>query len=170
MTEALIALGSNIEPERNLRDAVARLPRTGLLLAVSPVYESEPVGRPEQPCFLNAVARIACELPPAQLKEELAAIERELGRVRTGDKYAPRTIDLDILLYGDQVLVLGARHVPDPDLLRYAHLALPSADVAPDLRHPETGQTMREIAHQVPARGLRRRPEVLLEGTSPRRS
>ena len=163
MTRVLIALGSNINSEHNMREAVRRLASCCRLLAVSPVYETLPVGKTDQPNFLNAAALIETDLTAAELKTRvLQAIERELGRVRTADKNGPRTIDLDIALFGDQVLDVGPRHIPDPDVAKQAHIAVPLADLAPRQRHPETGQTLQEIARGLPANGLVRRPDVVL--------
>ncbi len=163
MTRVCIALGSNIQPEANLPEAVRRLAAHCRVLAVSPVYETAPVGKTDQPNFLNAAVLIETDLSAEALKTQvLQAIERELGRIRTVDKNAPRTIDLDIALYGDAVLDLGPRHIPDPDILRYPHIAVPLADLAPDLCHPETGQTLAEIARNLPEAGLRMREDVSL--------
>jgi 2-amino-4-hydroxy-6-hydroxymethyldihydropteridine diphosphokinase len=163
MNRVFVSLGSNINSQYNMRKAVRRLAARCRLLAVSPVYETPPVGKTDQPNFMNAAVLIETELAAGELKANvLQAIEQELGRVRTGDKNAPRTIDLDITLFGDQVLDVGHRHIPDPDLLEYAHIALPLADLAPGQRHPETGQTMQEIAQKLPASGLVRRDDIVL--------
>ena len=163
MNRAFISLGSNIDSEHNLREAVQRLAAHCTLLAVSPVYETAPVGKVDQPNFLNAAALIATELTAGQLKTNvLQVIERELGRVRTEDKNAPRTIDLDISLFNDQVFDLGGRHIPDPDILKYAHIAVPLADLAPQQRHPEIGETLRQIVQGLPARELVRRIDIVL--------
>ncbi len=142
----LVSLGSNINPEHNLKAAVQRLASRFRLRAVSPVYETTPVGKTDQPDFMNAAALVETDLDAAELKQALQAIEQELGRVRTDDKNAPRTIDLDISLFNDQVLEVGSRRIPDPDILRHPHIARPLADLAPQLRHPETGQTLQAIA------------------------
>jgi 2-amino-4-hydroxy-6-hydroxymethyldihydropteridine diphosphokinase len=155
-----VALGSNIRPAFNLRQAVRRLASRCTVRAVSPVYETAPVGKADQPNFLNAAVLIETERDAAALKEVLQAIESELGRVRTADKNAPRTIDLDITLFDQQALEVGGRHIPDPDLLRYAHIAVPMADLAPGYRHPETGQTLRQIAESLSRVGLRPRSDV----------
>jgi 2-amino-4-hydroxy-6-hydroxymethyldihydropteridine diphosphokinase len=160
--QVLVALGSNIEPEANLRRAVQCLAERVHLVAVSPAYETAPVGKTDQPNFLNAAALVETALGAVELKEVLSKIERELGRVRTADKNAPRTIDLDITLYGDRVLEFGSRHIPDPDLVAYPHIAVPAADVAPTHRHPETGETLREIADGMARDGLLRRTDLLL--------
>ena len=148
----LITLGSNIERERNLPQAVALLRRHARmrLQAVSPIYESLPVGdHPDQPAYFNAAVLIETELAPAALKETLRTIESTLGRVRTVDKYAPRTIDLDIAFYGRQVFDLDGWHIPDPDVVHFPHLALPLADVAPAWVHPELKLTLEEIVKRL---------------------
>ena len=159
----LIAMGSNIEAERNLRQAVQLLAERCRLLAVSPVYETTPVGTTDQPNFLNAAALIESDLSPAALKAEvLQPIEQRLGRRRSADKNAPRTIDLDIALYGQRVTEVGHRHIPDPEILRYPHLARPLADLAPDFVHPVSGKTLGEIAQRLGDSGLTLRPDVAL--------
>jgi 2-amino-4-hydroxy-6-hydroxymethyldihydropteridine diphosphokinase len=158
-----VALGSNINPERNFPEAVRLLSSRCTLVAVSPVYETAPVGKTDQPSFLNAAVLIETELSAQELKTQvLQRIEQQLGRVRTADKNAPRTIDLDITLFGDEVLDIGHRHIPDPDLLRYPHVAVPMADLAPDYVHPESGQTLKEIAESISSHNLARRPDVEL--------
>lgn len=160
---AFIALGSNIDAEDNLREAVRLLAEQCVLVAVSPVYETVPVGKLDQPNFLNAVVLIETSLTAADLKRDvLSAIEHQLGRVRTSDKNAPRTIDLDIALFNTEVLDVDTRHIPDPDILKYAHIAVPLADLAPQYRHPETGQTLREIAEHTFMGGMMRRDDVQL--------
>ena len=158
-----VALGSNINPERNLPEAVRLLSLRCRLVAVSPVYETAPVGKTDQPSFLNAAVLIETELGAPELKTRvLQRIEQELGRVRTADKNAPRTIDLDITLFNDEALDIGHRHIPDPDLLRYPHIAVPMADLAPEYVHPESGQTLKEIARGMSSAGLVPRPDVKL--------
>lgn len=163
MNRIFVALGSNIHSESNLREAVRRLASCCRLVAVSPVYETTPVGNTAQPSFLNAAALVETDLTAAELKTQvLRVIEHELGRVRTEDKNAPRTIDLDIALVTDRDLDSGPEDVCDPDVLRYAHIAVPLADIAPQRRHPETGQTLHEVAQSLPANGLVARPDVVL--------
>ena len=145
----VIALGSNIEPRKNLPRALEKLRRRLTVTAVSHVYETAPVGAAGAATFLNAAVRAVTHRSPENLKwRVLRPIETELGRVRTGDKNAPRTLDLDLVLYGSLVLRDPERGLtlPDPDLPRHAHLALPVADVAGELRHPVTGTTLAEIA------------------------
>jgi 2-amino-4-hydroxy-6-hydroxymethyldihydropteridine diphosphokinase len=131
--------------------------------AVSPVYETKPVGKVDQPSFLNAAVLIETDLDPHTLKVSvLRQIEKELGRVRTQDKNAPRTIDLDVVLFGCQILDLSGRHIPNPELLKYAHLAKPIADIAPNWHHPEDGRTLAEIAASLPEGDIRLRPDITL--------
>jgi 2-amino-4-hydroxy-6-hydroxymethyldihydropteridine diphosphokinase len=161
--QAFISLGSNIEAERNLPAAVRRLAARCRLVAASPVYETRPVGTTDQPNFLNAAVLVETDLPAAELKAQvLQAIEQELGRVRTEDKNAPRTIDLDISLFNDRVMMLGDRRIPDPEILEFAHIARPLADLAPGYRHPETGETLEEIALGLSHDGLVHRRDVVL--------
>jgi 2-amino-4-hydroxy-6-hydroxymethyldihydropteridine diphosphokinase len=163
VNRALVALGSNIDAEHNLREAVRRLASHCRLVAVSPVYETAPVGKTDQPNFLNAAVLIETYLPAAQLKAcVLGAIEQELGRVRTEDKNAPRTIDLDIAVFARRDPDSATEESWDPDILSYAHVAVPLADIAPHQRHPLTGQTLREIAQRLPAGGLVLRPDIVL--------
>jgi 2-amino-4-hydroxy-6-hydroxymethyldihydropteridine diphosphokinase len=167
VNRAFLLLGSNINPQRYLHEAVQRLAARCRVLAVSPVYESLPVGTTNQPNFLNAEVLIETRHTAGELKAEvLQPIEQERGRVRTEDKNAPRTIDLDIALFNDEVLDLGHRHIPDPDLLRFSHIARPLADLAPRYCHPETEQTLAEIAERLPSAGLTPRFDVDLQPNS----
>lgn len=148
---ALIAIGSNIERERNLPQAIVALGQQPdiELRAVSPVYESMPVGATTtQPPYFNAAALIETRLGAAVLKETLLAIEERQGRVRTADKFAARPIDLDIAMYGQQVLELNGRRIPDPDIAAFPHVAVPLADLVPSWVHPELGLTLADIAGQ----------------------
>ncbi len=155
---ALIAVGSSIDPERNLPAGVAALlqhPEIDVL-AVSPVYESEPVGRPGDPCFHNAALRVETPLCPAALRALLHSIEAEHGRVRTEDRDAPRTLDLDLALYeGTDGDTQGMRYA-DPEIPSRTHLVVPLADVAPEWVLPDTGATLAEAAAAVETGKVRR--------------
>ncbi len=143
-----ILLGSNIDKERNLPQAVRLLAQLERVAAVSSVYETAPVGLEDQPHFLNAAIQVETELSAAVFRRQiLTQIERLLGRVRTDDKNAPRTIDADMILFNDAVFDLDKTHrIPDPDLLQFPHVAVPIAELAPDLMHPETGERLGYIA------------------------
>ncbi|MCB0191123.1 MAG: 2-amino-4-hydroxy-6-hydroxymethyldihydropteridine diphosphokinase [Anaerolineae bacterium] len=147
LNTAYLSLGSNIEPETNIKSAVELLARHTKLLAVSSVWETKPVGFTKQANFLNAAAIVQTKLPAQQLKERaLRKIEKLLGRVRQANKNAPRSIDIDIMLFNRQIFTMGDRHIPDPEILERPFVALPLAEIAPDYVHPETGQTLKEIA------------------------
>ncbi len=144
---AYLSLGSNVDKVRNITRAVELLAEVMAVKAVSSVYETAPVGNPNQESFLNAAVIVETDCSPAALKREvLSVIEERLARQRTADKNAPRTIDLDIVLYDDRVLQVDGRVIPDPELLTRSHLAVPLAEIAPDYVHPGTGKTLREIA------------------------
>ena len=166
MNFAYLSLGSNVDRERNLPEAVRRLAVQGRIVAASPVYETQAIGNLDDPSYFNAAVILETELSPAELKQQvLQPLEHLLGRQRTSDPNAPRTIDVDISLFNDEVLTLGKRRVPDPEILLYPHIAVPLADVAPAYRHPETGETLAGIAARMIASSeqqLVRRDDVTL--------
>ena len=160
---AFVTLGSNIQPERYLPQAVQRLAEVCRLLAVSRVYESRPVGRTDQPDFLNAAVLVETGLGPGEFKAQvLQEIERELGRVRTADKNAPRTLDMDLSLWNDEVLEVDGRRIPDPEIVQRPYIARPLADLAPHYRHPEEDRSLLEIAQGLGDVGLEHRADVVL--------
>lgn len=142
-------MGSNIEPRVNLPRAAAALLEAFSNAEFSRVFETEPVGAPESPWFLNAAAAIRTDLTPRDLKfGVLRPLEATLGRRRVADRNAPRTIDLDIAMWGDLMISdsTAGLEIPDPQILTAAHVALPLADLRPQMSHPATGQPLREIA------------------------
>jgi 2-amino-4-hydroxy-6-hydroxymethyldihydropteridine diphosphokinase len=142
MAEAFVGIGSNLgDRESHVRRALELLadePEIELV-EVSRIRETDPVGILEQPRFLNAAARLATELPPRALLERLLVIEERLGRVRTGERYGPRTIDLDLLLYEDEVVEEPGLHVPHPRLAERRFVLEPLADLDPQLVVPGLG-------------------------------
>lgn len=163
----LIALGSNVAPEENLVRAAGLLAGEMELLAASKVYEGEPVGAPGTPRFLNAVLRVSSRRGPRSLKfGVLRALEGRLGRHRGPDPNAPRTIDLDLVLFGDRVEASADLVLPDPALADQAHVLVPAADVAGDYRHPVTGETLSEMARGLEV-GLIERPDLVLGAPGP---
>jgi 2-amino-4-hydroxy-6-hydroxymethyldihydropteridine diphosphokinase len=157
MVQALISMGSNVEKEKNIPAAQRALEAQPSiqLAAVSAIYATAAIGadgnQSSQEDFHNAAALIETDLSASELRSALRVIEEQLGRVRTADKFAARPIDLDIALYGDAVLDLEGSQVPDPDIVRYPHVAVPLADIAPAWIHPLTGDTMAEIAQRLAA-------------------
>ena len=168
---AIIGLGSNVEPERHLGEAVRALRAAAALdvLAVSSAWATPAVGPAGQPPFLNAAVLVATTLPAPVLRSEvLRPIESALGRVRTEDRYAPRTIDLDLVTYGTGRLHIDGREIPDPDLAFQAFLAVPAAEVAPGWLHPVTGVPLARLAadllSRLPEYERPRRLAISLEG------
>ena len=151
-----LSLGSNIgDREANLRAAIDRLPPAGLRVArVSPVYETEPVGYRDQRWFLNLVVEAETGLAPMQMLARIGKIERALGRVHTVAK-GPRTIDIDILLYGDAVVRSATLEIPHPRMAERRFVLAPLADLEPGLRHPVTHRTVREMLEAAPAQTVR---------------
>ena len=146
-----LSLGGNIEPERNLPATVRLLGNYGKVLAVSQVYESPPAGaREDQPNYLNAAVLVESELGPQEFhKTAIGEIERALGRVRTDDKFAARTIDIDILLVNQDILQIEHRNIPNPEICTRSFVAVPLAEIAGDYVHPETKEPLREIARRL---------------------
>lgn len=157
MAAAYVALGSNQGDRlRLLREAVGRLSDYGTIEAVSAVYETAPVGVTEQAAFLNAALRLRTELGPEALLAAMHAIEADLGRVRTTVN-GPRTLDLDLLFYDQLVLDTADLVLPHPRLHERAFVLVPLADIAPDLEHPNTGLSARDLVSALgDACGVRR--------------
>lgn len=162
---AFLSLGSNIDPESNLVAAVRILSEVGVVAEVSSVYESPPFGYADQPPFLNAAVELHTPLEAPELKEALARIESRLGRVRTGNRFGPRTIDIDIMLFNSDIIQVGSRRIPDAEVLDRPFVAIPLAEIAPDYRHPETGETLSRIAARFSpdAYAMHRRHDVRLD-------
>ena len=162
--QVYLSLGSNIDPERNLPLAVGRLTQVGRVVAVSSVWETAPwATATPQPNFVNGCLLLETELTAAVLYAEvIETIETDLGRQRTGDRNAPRPIDIDIMLFDQEITVVGRRQLPDPEILERPFIALLLAEIAPDYVHPESGQTLAQLAQRFARQrpGLRRRDEV----------
>ena len=158
MPLAYIGLGSNLEAplEQVARafEELAEIPQTQLL-ARSSIYSSLPVG-PAQPDFINAVALLDTQLPPIALLDALQAIEQAHQRVRI-QHWGPRTLDLDLLLYGDQVIDLERLKVPHPYLTQRSFVLYPLADITPNLHLPD-GTPLADLLNRCPADGLIRLP------------
>ncbi len=156
---AYIGLGSNLgEREATIRTAlaaIADLPDTDLV-RVSSLYDTEPVGEMDQPNFLNAVALVDTELDPHQLLWNLMLVEKRLGRVRT-QRWGPRTLDLDLLLYGDEIIEDPDLRVPHPEIIRRSFVLVPLVELEPRLVHPGTGETMATHLSRLGARPLVKR-------------
>lgn len=143
MTEiAYLSVGSNLgNREQNLKEAVRRASTLGRVVAVSSFYETEPVEVTDQPWFLNCVLALETTAEPAQLMRELLRIEHEMGRQRLVKK-GPRSIDIDILLFGDAVVNTPDLTIPHPEMTRRRFVLEPLAEIAPDLLHPVSQKTV----------------------------
>ncbi len=153
-SQAYLALGSNLGDRLNqLEAAAAALPPDIRLVRASRVYETKPWGHLDQPRFLNQVLHVETELEPGQLLERLKSIEQALGR-QPSFRYGPRRIDIDILLYENRVLKSHSLTLPHPQLAQRAFVLVPLAELAPDLRHPEDGRTVREMLEKLDTSGV----------------
>ena len=150
------SLGSNIgDREANLRAALGRFAAAGIrVLRVSTIYETEPVDLAAQRWFLNLAVEAETELLPLQLLARTQRIERTLGRVRSVPK-GPRTIDIDILLYGNVVIRSASLEIPHPRMAERRFVLAPLAELAPELRHPVTRRLVREMLAEAPAATVR---------------
>jgi len=155
MARAFVSIGSNIDPGMNVKEALRRLGKQVSIQAISTVYLTEPVGPAGQPSFYNCVIEIATDLPPHLLKRVvLRRIEDQMGRKRTRDKFAPRTIDLDLLLYADLTMMIHDRPLPDPDILRRPFLAISLREIAPGLVLPGSSASVDKAAASLSCNGM----------------
>jgi 2-amino-4-hydroxy-6-hydroxymethyldihydropteridine diphosphokinase len=154
MHNVILGLGSNITPDQYLPKSVELLRELVRVVAVSTAWETPAVGM-EGPDFLNAASLIQTPLLAERLKEQvIRVVEFKLDRIRTANKFAPRTIDLDILIFDGEIKY--------PNIWKYAYLAVPVAEITPELVHPETGETISQAAKRlVKTTRIEARPDIL---------
>jgi 2-amino-4-hydroxy-6-hydroxymethyldihydropteridine diphosphokinase len=144
MSTAWLGLGSNVNAENNIRAGISALEETFSDVRLSPAYASTAVGF-EGDDFINLVARVETDLQPAELREYLRDLEDRYGRQRDVPKFSDRSLDIDILLYGDLVLLSPILEIPRAEILKFAHVLKPLADLDPDILHPSELRSLAEI-------------------------
>lgn len=156
MPRGYISIGSNIEREKNIFSALRALERQFGKLQVSSIFETEPVGFSGDP-FYNLVVGFDSELDVKAVASLLREIEMEHGRTRNSHKFSARTLDLDLLLYGDLVMTEGRLQLPREEITRYAFVLEPLAEIAPDLQHPVSKQHFADLWEKFDKSGVRQK-------------
>ncbi len=144
MPQVWLSIGSNIDREKNIRGAVTSLREVFGELVLSSVYESKAVGFDGEP-FYNMVIGLGTDQPIRSLNSCFRKIEKKYGRVRGGEKFTSRTLDIDLLLYGDEAINEEGIVIPRSEITQYAFVLRPLAEVAGQMRHPVDGRTYQEL-------------------------
>ena len=145
MARVFVSVGSNVDPEANVRRAMRLLQRELGIRAVSTFYRTPALNRPADPPFVNGVVEVGDALGPLEVKKRLRQIEQALGRERTADRFAPRTVDLDLIIYGDEVMSSDELKLPHPDIVERPFVAIPLLELAPDLILPDSRRPLRSV-------------------------
>lgn len=162
LATAYLGLGSNLGDRRqNLAKALKLMSPQVKVMKLSSIYETEPVGYTDQPLFYNAVCQVSTALSPRELLHLAKEIEQRLGR-RASFPNAPRPIDIDILFYDDKITRSKELIIPHPRLVERAFVLVPLAEIAPNLVHPEKGQTIKELLNKLePVAGVQKLSEII---------
>ncbi len=167
MATAYIGLGANTgNREANLHMALRGLTRMARVEAVSSLYETDPVGPVDQPAFYNAVCRIETGMEPESLLRFLKNLEHEIGRRPGAERWGPRPIDLDILLYDERIVERDELTVPHPRLAERAFALVPLAEIALDALDPRRKETIAKLAQSADTRGVRKIKEAGWDGVA----
>ena len=143
MAKIYLGLGSNVEPEKYLRQGIRELGRRFGVLELSAVYRSKAVGF-DGADFLNLVAGLSSDLAPQEMQHAIEEMHVQANRQRSESRYSPRTLDIDLLLYDDLILDEPGLRLPRTDILKYSFVLRPLAEIAPYLSHPQTGRLITE--------------------------
>ena len=144
MTTVYVSIGSNVNPEQHIRSCLRALVLEFDHLEVSPIYQNPAEGFIGDD-FLNLVAAFETNDSAPEIARKLTLIENLLGRVRAGEKFGPRTLDIDILLYGDEIIKFGKYEFPRQELVKYSFMLKPLVDINPDLKHPVTKELFKTL-------------------------
>jgi 2-amino-4-hydroxy-6-hydroxymethyldihydropteridine diphosphokinase len=151
-----VAIGSSLAPEEHVPGALARLDAAAGVKAVSTFYATPALERPDDPPFVNGVAEVGGALGPAELREELRRIEAAEGRVRLADRYAPRTLDLDLIAYDDLEVQTETLTLPHPHALKRAFVLVPLAEIRPGRKIG--GRSVKAALAELSRAGIERLP------------
>jgi 2-amino-4-hydroxy-6-hydroxymethyldihydropteridine diphosphokinase len=157
ITTAYIGLGSNLEnPEQQIRQAIVEISKieNAQIVDISSLYFSKPMGPQDQPDYMNAILALATQLAPLNLLDELQAIEQAAGRVRKGERWGARILDLDIILFGEQVINNERLTVPHYGMKEREFVLIPLKEIAPQLTLPD-GSLVTELADNIKSNDLK---------------
>ena len=144
MSTAWLGLGSNVNADANIHGGIKALEETFSGVSLSPAYSSKSVGF-DGDDFINLVARVETDMQPLELRQYLRDLEDRYGRKRNAPKFSDRSLDIDILIYDDLILVSPVLEIPRAEILKFAHVLKPLADLEPDLIHPAELRSMADI-------------------------